>query len=154
MIICWIAVSQIAPYRRHIPDLWICDRCSGIENNRIVRSNQIRCFQVSFPRQPTDLQKTAFLLDVRKVRQPIDIDNELRPRQSDLHHRNQALAAAQNFCTFSMLLKESNRFRNGLRAEILEGLGDHFSPFKQATIIKSRTAENRHPTNRPSLDDT
>src|SRR5260370_4253189 len=78
-----------------------------------------------------------------KVRDPVDIDNVFRPRQPDLHHGNQTLSAAQDLCALTMLLQQSNGFRDGLRAEILERLGDHFFASSSKQQINSTPASKQ-----------
>jgi hypothetical protein len=58
--------------------------------------NEKGVFQLDFSCETTDLQKSTLFLDVGQAGDPVDVDQVSRTRQPELHHRNEALAAAQN----------------------------------------------------------
>ena len=87
--------------------------------------NQRGRFEVGLARQSADPQISAILAYIGKAGDSIDVDEVSGAGQPELHHWDQALAAAENLSVVTVLLQESDRFRNCLRAKILEGSRDH-----------------------------
>ena len=63
--------------------------------------------------QSADFQVAGFFLDVVETGNVIDVDQPGGPRDAKLHHRDQALAAAQDLGVVAVLLQERDSFGNG-----------------------------------------
>src|SRR5262249_3176674 len=109
--------------------------------------HQRRGFQFGLARQPAYLQEAAVFLDVRKAGDGVDVDQKARSRQAQLHHRDQALAAAQDLGLVAVLLQEGYGFRNALRTEVLKGRRNHRSTSLMSnyrgTLCEPRAARRR-----------
>src|SRR5215469_11329316 len=64
-------------------------------------------------------------LYVRQTSDAVDVDEVGGPGEPQLHHRNQALAAAQDLGFVAVLLEEGNRFGNARRPKVFKGWRNH-----------------------------
>src|SRR5262249_45995173 len=110
-----------------VADLRVGNHRGSISQQRVLRSHQSRGFHFGLAREPAYLQEAAVFLDVSKTGDGVDVDQKARSRQAQLHHRDQALAAAQKFGFLAVLLQEGYGFRNALRTEVLKGRRNHRS---------------------------
>src|SRR5262249_25041104 len=90
-----------------------------------------RGFQFGFTSEAANLKETAIFFHVRQSCDAIDVDQVGRPRDAQLHHRNEALPTTQNLRVVSMLLQELDGFRNGGRTQVLKRWRDHRIPASQ-----------------------
>src|ERR1700693_958349 len=86
-------------------------------------------------RERADRAMTAGPRDVRQLGDALQIDQRLRPGQSQLHHRNEALTAGENFRDLA-LPEQQQRFLDRMGAEIIERCRDHAGtfPFERGAI--------------------
>src|ERR1700687_4795333 len=69
------------------------------------------------------------LANVVKVADPADVDQERRRREPELHQRDQAVTAGQDFCLLAMLDQLRHRLRQRSRGDVVErGWNHRFVP--------------------------
>src|ERR1700751_3812906 len=100
-------------------------------------------FEISFPRKPADVEIAILFLDIGHSRNPVDVDEITGPGKPELHHGDKTLPAAQDFGVISVLLKKSDRFRNGLRTKILKGWRDHRVPLPSRLLFRLLDADEK-----------
>src|SRR5215469_3403028 len=128
MIIRRIAVRQIPGNRGQVAHLRIRDHVRRIQQDQVLRAHERRGFQFGFTSEAANLKETAIFFHVRQSCDAIDVDQVGRPRDAQLHHRNEALPTTQNLRIASMLLQELDGFRNGGRTQVLKRWRDHRIP--------------------------
>src|SRR5277367_7000668 len=86
MIVRRVTVGQVARQCCHVPHLRVRDHAGGIENNGILRLNEMGVFQFGFSSETTDPQKSTLFYDVGQAGDSVDVDQVARTRQPELHH--------------------------------------------------------------------
>ena len=125
VIVGGVAMRQIPGHSRQVSHLRISNHVSGIPQNGIFGANHRGRFQFCFARQPANLQKAAFFLDIRQPGDAVDVDQITWASDPKLHHGDQALSATENLRVLSVPLQEGNRFRNCVGSQVFEGWWDH-----------------------------
>jgi hypothetical protein len=72
-----------------------------------------------------DPQAALILLEVVEPGDPVDVDERLGRRETELHQGNQALATGENFGGVTSLAQERERFLERPGRQVLEAGGVH-----------------------------
>ena len=66
----------------------MADECRGLGQQGIVLAHARGVFETARTRQRPDSQGPSALRDVIEPRKTVEIDDILRPRQAEIHHRH------------------------------------------------------------------
>src|SRR5438874_18913 len=83
--------------RSFVPHLNVTDKAGGISERAGLTLNDIGSFDGVMRSQGADAYFAAIFAYVRKLRKPADIDQKFRSCETQLHHRNETVAAGENF---------------------------------------------------------
>ena len=118
-------MRQIAAHRAAIADRSVGDMLVGRDDERRVLPDDRRGQHVGVPRQSADHKPIALDRNPAELGNTIDVDQPLRCDQPQVHHRNQALAAGQNFRLVAVLSQRGENAVQIDRANVLEGWRFH-----------------------------
>src|SRR5438094_133626 len=102
--------SEVAADRREVPHQRVGDHLARVVEQRIARANDLRLFQLGFPRQRADGEDAVGLADVRETGDAVDVHDVRRAREAQLHQRDEALPSGEDLG----LLAESREQRRGV----------------------------------------
>ena len=123
-----VGVRDRATERATVAHLRVADVASGVSQQRHVLLEEVGRLDVHVARHRTDRDLVALLADVRQIGESSDVDQHARLRESQLHHRQQAVAAGDELGLVAVLADEADRFLGGLGADVVERCGDHRVP--------------------------
>src|SRR5439155_3019615 len=95
---------------------------------RIARPDELRVFQIRFPRERADAQEAVGLLDVREPGNSVDVDDVLRGGQAELHERDETLATGQHLRVVAKPGEQPCRLADRCGSVVLEGGRNHRGP--------------------------
>jgi hypothetical protein len=96
----WVAHGAVRhPFVRHV-------------HQRTSLRHQRRRLDIGMPGQCADRDLVAFAADVVQLRQAVDVDQPARARQTQVHHRHQALTAGDDLGAFVVFGQQIQRGRD------------------------------------------
>ena len=98
-------MCQVSGHSCHVANERVGDCGSGIGQDWIFGTYQLRSFQVRFSCERANLEKTIGFSDVSQLRDTVDINDVARRGQTELHQRNQTHPSRKNLRLSSMLLQ-------------------------------------------------
>ena len=115
-----VGLAQRAADRAAIAHDRVGDHVLGVAKQRKVPREQVRLQQVHVPRERPDPDLVALLADVRELGQVVDVDQVLGVRETELHHREQAVPARDDACVRAEPLQRRDRTLDARGALVLE----------------------------------
>ena len=103
-------MGQRAAQGAAVTHLGITDLVGGVGEQRDLLLQQRRRLEVVVAGQGADGDLVAALLDVRKIGNPSDVDEHRRDGESQLHQRQQRMAAGDQLGLVAVLDEEGDRF--------------------------------------------
>ncbi len=91
-----------------VTHLRVADVAGGMGQQRDVLAKEIRCLDVHVAGHGADRDLVAFVTDVRQVGEPADVDQHARLGESQLHHRQQAVATGDELGLVAVLPDEAD----------------------------------------------
>ena len=110
----WIGLDQTATDCTAVTHLGIADRTRRLAQYRELFADELGIFYLHMTRHRTQANRTRIFTDVVQISDAMDVDQVYRPRDSELHHRHQALAAGQKLCVVAVPAQEFDRFADTL----------------------------------------
>src|SRR5829696_1713089 len=95
-VLCRIGLAERAADRAAVADDGVRNHLLRIPEDRETQREQIRLQEVDVTRQRPDPHLAALLPDVGELGEVVDVDQVLRVRQPELHHRQQAVTAGDD----------------------------------------------------------
>src|ERR1700694_6037781 len=115
--------------RPPVANLGIADLARGAGQQGQLLLEQVGELDVVVAGQRPDRDVPVVLANVVKVADPADVDQERRRREPELHQRDQAVTAGQDFCLLAMLDQLRHRLRERTRGDVVErGWNHRFVP--------------------------
>src|SRR6185437_14542246 len=114
----------VPAYRRRVAYEWIGDHRRRVEQNGVTLPNGWRGIEVRLPRQCADPEHPIVLGDVAEPRDAIDVYDERRLRESQLEHRDQALAPREDLRVV-VLVEQGDCVVDGGGSDVVEGRRNH-----------------------------
>jgi len=117
-------MREIATDGREVPHQRIRDDGGRVGEDRVPLADDGTQLEGGLPRERADPQLSV-LLDVGEIRDPIEIDEELRLCEPELHQWDEALTAREELSLALCALQELDRMLQVRRDLVLEGCRDH-----------------------------
>ena len=102
--------------------LRVADLAGRVNDDRAVLLEHGRGRHVLVPREGTDGDRVAVLLNVREIVEPPEVDEEGRPREPELHRRQKRVAAREELGVL-VLPEELDRVVDALGDLVVEPAG-------------------------------
>src|SRR2546427_10272854 len=134
-------MERTAPDRPLAPHRHAPDQTRRVRKRVAPTRDGIRCLNHVVRSQRADADLSIFLIHIGELRNPADVDQELRRCEAQLHHGNQAVAARNNLGAAAVLLKEVDGFAQRCCNRVLEIMRNHdaFLPFRIFQTFSERT---------------
>src|SRR5712692_1589869 len=126
-----------------MPNRPVADVGRGGGKHRVARADRLR-LQLAEPRHGSKGEGAIVSADVSELAHAVEIHEHGRPRQPELHHRQQALPAREDASLRAMADEQSERLVERGRTVVLERRGLHRAPPSRAVWIdlKTRSGES------------
>src|SRR5256712_12564195 len=148
MVVRRIGMREVPTERREVPHEWVGDDGGGVRDDRITLSHDRVRLEVRLADEGADAE-LAVLPDRREAAHAIDVDEETRLCESELHQRDEALASREHLALPAGARQQLDGVRDVVRDLIVEGRRDHGSPL--APTPRDRLAS---PAGRPTARHT
>ena len=118
-----IGVGDRAADRPAVPDLRVADVPGGAGQQAAALGQDRVERQIGVPAERADRDPVAVLAHVAKVVEAADVDEQRRPRETELEQREQGVAAGQDLRVLAP--EQLDRLVDRAGAGVVEGGGDH-----------------------------
>ena len=95
----------------------------GLREDRVVLGEDGRGEDLGMRDHRAEDDLIALHLDAAKLIEVVDVDEDVGPGETQLHHRQEAVAACEDSCFFAVLLKQTECVSNGRCADIVHRCG-------------------------------
>ena len=114
-----VGVGDVAADRAAVADLGVADVAGGLGEHRAVRGENVGSRDLGVGGQRADPDRAARLGDALEFIETADVDDDGRLRESQLHHRDQAVAAGHQLRVL-VLLQQAEGFIDRSGAAVIE----------------------------------
>jgi hypothetical protein len=120
-------VSDRAADRASVAHLRVADLRGGVRDNCALFTHESVTLEVVVARERADGDPIALLAHVGEVREPADVDEQLRPREAEFHEREERVAAGNQLRVVARA-EELDRAFDGVGDLVVERGRDHRAP--------------------------
>src|SRR5579862_5185635 len=123
-------MGQVAADGAPVANLWMGDMRKRVSKQRARFEKIAIALERTIARHGADPDVPLAPIDRGEFGKTIDVDQHRRPRQAEIHRRNEALAASEEPGFVAMLGFQAKRLIKGRSPDVFEGSRLHWLPRK------------------------
>src|SRR5258707_3464813 len=116
----WIRVRKAATDCPFVAYLHVAQVAGGVRQERARAAQNVRDFNLEMGGHGADANLSSFFLYIGEVADASEVDEDFGLHQSELHGRQQGVAASQNFGVIFMLGQERDCFVQAFSGDVIK----------------------------------